>query len=138
MERVFDRELSDLELTQLEKFNPEGMKWIYHSNYYDGPLSGMVEYRGLRYWINCYDQDANVDGVWYRRFTVWTLSPESEKWEKERHSKFRELVGPHCDYEDFQEPWFNEKKYPHWKTYYDLYPPKPCPLTGTLVGWAEW
>ena len=87
------------------------VKLIYHSNYYDGPLSGVCTVDDKRYWFElceelearcpteCHCQcDEHEHVAMMRRFAVLELTPEEWAIEDARHKAFQEAVGTHTDY----------------------------------------
>jgi hypothetical protein len=75
-----------------------GGRFLYHSNYYDGPISGVMETEdGRRYW---FDTDAEYRPDQGYSYLLYDLTPEEWKLEDRRHALFREHVGTHCDYDE--------------------------------------
>lgn len=94
------KSFANIDLSKYPKV--ENPKLLWHSNYWDGPLSGAVEYEGKM----CFFQMAeeNIPGEdekpsFYRRFVILELSPEEIEEENYWHALFREHVGTHTDYE---------------------------------------
>lgn len=87
----------------------EGIIPLWHSGYYDGPLSGFCMYKGEPHF---FDMKREYLGkrLWksvYRTFWIYKLTPEQWEFEKYWHNEFRLHVGTHTDYE-----WNEtEKKY---------------------------
>ena len=84
------------------------VKLLWASDYWDGPLSGMLEYKSQPYWFllcaegtdNCAEessQESNSD--WYRRFMVVELSTAQLQDEEYWHELFKQKVGMHMDYD---------------------------------------
>lgn len=82
---------------------------LYHSNYYDGPLTGvMLAEDGERYWFKVNedtqfvrtggDDDDPEYAPW--RYELYALTADEWAAEDEAHAAFRELVGTHCDYDE--------------------------------------
>lgn len=87
---------------ELDDFTGE-IKWLWHCDYWDGPLSGMVQLRGHQYWAQMFDEitATNVDGSFQaRRFAVIPLSDTELAAEQADHRLFRTYVGEHTDYGD--------------------------------------
>lgn len=74
-------------------------RFLYHSNYYDGPISGaMLAETGERYWFDAHpDADPYNTGYWY---LLYELTPDEWELETRRHDLFRRYVGTHCDYDE--------------------------------------
>ena len=93
----FDIPLSDMYYKDEEEQPEATMLW--HSNYYDGPLSGLAEYKDELVWFNIIDwEHDNVFNM--RTFGLYELSDEETKYELDWHQLFCEQVGYHCNYEN--------------------------------------
>lgn len=100
-----------LELPKLESW-----RMLYHSGYWDGPLSGMILFEMERHWFELCDDmldhseepefapwfsDDCPEGFevpWTRRYLVYRLTPEQLSSVDSMHADFNALVGFHCDY----------------------------------------
>lgn len=130
-----------------EKDQPDLEMW-WHSNYYDGPLSGMAKYNGEWVWFDCIEEnDYNGDRI----FALYELTEEQVEGEKAHYFAFRTEVSTWCDHhpdvmklpgdeqvkKDFMEFFNNHDKWPdlkltsgkklgefHW--YQFKYWSKPC------------
>jgi hypothetical protein len=72
---------------------------LWHSNYYDGPLSGMALYEGKKVWFEC--DEWEHDNLYHMRtFNLYELSEEEIAEEEYWHELFRKHVGWHSDYGD--------------------------------------
>ena len=72
---------------------------LWHSNYYDGPLSGMADYKGKKVWFDCVeDEHCNIYNI--RIFGLYELSDEEVKEEEHWHQFFCDNVGKHSNYVD--------------------------------------
>lgn len=86
------------------------IKMLWHSGYWDGPLSGMCSVAGEKYWFECIEQwddknsypedDDDFYPPWYRRYLIWKLDPEQQVTIESRHLKFQTMVGTHTDYNE--------------------------------------
>ncbi len=77
---------------------------LWYSNYHDGPLSGLAEYSGEKYWFDMVQNDH--DTLFHiRTFGLYKLSLEELETEEKRHQLFRDMVGHHCDYGDNYAPY---------------------------------
>lgn len=74
---------------------------LWHSDYYDGPISGMAEYKGKKVWFK-WDKDVFEPLTDMRIFNLYELSDEEIEDEEQWHQHFREMVGHHCDYVEGQ------------------------------------
>lgn len=82
---------------------------LWHSDYWDGYLTGLCLYQDRKCWFRCVDsdwvkvgvdEDGDDDLQEHRTFEIVELSPdelaELEQW----HDLFRQLVGGHTDYNE--------------------------------------
>jgi hypothetical protein len=70
----------------------EDVKPLFHLNYYDGPLSGIVK---------CFDRHYYVKAVYpedRKYWVAWELTPAQAEIELAAHALFQEHVGTHTDY----------------------------------------
>ncbi len=87
-------------------------RWLWHSDYYDGPMTGMVEVNGKMLWAVWIDEEDWVEwesgeddepGEYERRSTRYyallDLGKERTDYEEYWHELFRLCVGTHCDWE---------------------------------------
>jgi hypothetical protein len=77
----------------------EEVHLLWHADYWDGPLAGLLRYRGELCWfaVVAENDDPDLEG-WYRRFAVLRLSKEQLVEEQYWHELFRQKVGTHTDY----------------------------------------
>src|SRR5215207_5227193 len=81
------------------------VKLLWHSDFWDGPTSGMLLYRGKKHWFQVCDESDDPDlQDYYRRFLIIELSDRQLEEEEYWHSLFREKVGTHTDYEPQEVP----------------------------------
>ncbi|MFA7264823.1 MAG: hypothetical protein WC054_00685 [Candidatus Nanopelagicales bacterium] len=127
----------------------DNIQWVYHSSYYDGPISGMVRLEdGTVLWAqmieqcDCYDEktdEADQCGF-YRRYQLYRLSPEQTAVEAERHADFQKYVGVHTDYTDGKRTHIgNTQPQIEWYRFYEKWSPRDSEvLVGAEpVGWWE-
>jgi len=94
------------------------MKMLWHSGYWDGPLSGLcllkdkrdIEPNNQKYWFsyaeawidnNSYpEDDDDFEPPWWRRFIIIKPTNNQLADVEARHAKFQRMVGTHCDYND--------------------------------------
>ena len=80
------------------------LEMLWHSGYYDGPLSGMALYNGNFVWFECdqwgdrYDNPDPCPDYGMRTYTLYELSEMDLKNEFDIHERFRKYVGHHTDY----------------------------------------
>lgn len=78
----------------------EGVRILWHSGYYDGPMSGVAEYNGEKVYFNLlkeYESKKLRKDVW-RTYNLYKITPELLKDILYWHEEFRLFVGEHCDY----------------------------------------
>lgn len=126
------------------------VKLLWHCNYWDGPINGIVEYQNQRYWFQQCDDFLNYPDMvdkwenfdetldWFRRYTVHQLTPEELTEEVYWHDLFSTCVGTHTDYDEHGK----RKGIVHDKNnseFYDKYKNKtPRFYTkNKIIGWFE-
>ena len=103
------------------------VKVLYHSSYYDGPLDGMLEWNGEKYWYLMYrdfphtmenleSDDEMFDGT--RCYVILKLSDEEMEEEAIVHKLWVECCGNGCY--DLPEDY---KPIKPTKLFYETYPP---------------
>lgn len=86
----------------------EGVRLLWHHDYYDGPLSGMCDCEGFRLWfsmaesyLDSEEYEASVDvheWPWWRRYICHQPTDEQMRVIVGEHDRFRVMVGTHTDY----------------------------------------
>lgn len=123
----------------------DGVRLLWHHDFYDGPLSGMCEHTGERLWYRVCDE-----GAYNRLFLCHRPTPEQAAVIESSHAKFQRMVGLHTDY-DYDGDWCRsrttelhrgEGALETWQQYYaeDEADPVPddtyWPATAAhIVGW---
>ncbi len=84
-------------LEELTEPNDFELKMLHHSDYYDGPISGLALYKGQKVWFHMIEyEDDNLFRC--RTYGLYELSKkdldEIEYW----HKRFQDGVGYHTDY----------------------------------------
>lgn len=99
------------------------VRLLWHCDYWDGPRSGMLEYREERCWFELISENDDPDLIqWYRRFAIIRLTSEQLAEEERWHELFRTNVGGHTDYDlDGREPGKGLRPREEWHRYYDFY-----------------
>lgn len=65
---------------------------LFHSEYYDGPLSGYFKYKDKHFYAKAiYEEDRKY-------WASWELTEEETKTALDRHDLFCKYVGTHCSY----------------------------------------
>lgn len=78
--------------------------FLYHSGYWDGPLSGVCLYQGERLWFNnVHDYQSKTEDGKYLDMRIYALHRlTAEEWKQEDywHNLFKKHVGTHTSYKD--------------------------------------
>lgn len=133
------------------QWNKGTVKWRFMSDYYDGPLSGLISAPSgefiagepvyLMYWAECFEE-SDWDGEdpepsWYRRYKVWDLTSASMNEKLRRIRAFEELVGTHWSWNEAGERGTRSQRV-DWHDYYDKEKQwKEWKPEGTIIGWFE-
>jgi hypothetical protein len=127
----------------------EDVRWVYHTGYYDGPLSGMVRLSdGREVWAEMIEECGEDQGhcSFFRRFQLWQLTDHQYDIEARRHADFQRYVGGHTDYdENGRRDLSLVRPQEQWAPFYENWggPPnsdglKPLRLTDAIpAGWFE-
>jgi len=80
-----------------DKDDTEHAVMLWYSDYYDGPISGLAEYKGKKVW---YEWNGNTlePLTDMRIYDFYELSYEEVVYEESWHQFFRDNVGHHCDF----------------------------------------
>lgn len=132
------------------------VRMLWHSGYWDGFLSGMIEYEGERYWFETSlvggwefvgedVEDEDDESVYVDRiFNVFKLTDEQMKVEDYWHGEFRKYVGVHSDYIDDDKAYNgrrtekNEHRMEDIKKFYDPYQKRTDEMvleSSQIIGW---
>jgi hypothetical protein len=138
---------------RLPVFARDEWRWLWHSDYYDGPRSGLILCNDEKFYIVCYDdgiirngemQDSGYSDVW--KYAVYKLTPEKLEYEERWHKLFFDLVGQHTTYnEKGTQLMPNDiKQKPDWAAYYLEFDAEyedfdlADPTVAELVGFVEY
>jgi len=123
----------------LAKIDFDETENIWVSDYWDGVISGMIEYQHKLYWFEMTQENENwKEGEWYRRFAILKLSKEQLEKEFEIHEDFQRFVGTHWDGKQLKPPPKFEKGKSN--EFYDKHSEyvKSRPFEENIViGWLE-
>lgn len=111
---------------------------LWHSDFWDGPLSGLIAHRGERLWFQMIAEN-NEPEAWYRRFALVRLSEQQLREEEWWHEMFRQHVGTHTDYQRADgDPGTVRPRDQHAK-FYDPYSKRVPPdlSANEVIGWFE-
>jgi hypothetical protein len=108
-------EVSGDDYLNLPQLNRSEVNVLWADDFWDGYLSGLLEYHSGKYWFQmCKDFDSD-DQLFYRRFLVIELSEEQLAEEQFWEDLFQEKVGiypnkqPEEMWHEFYEPYKNRK-----------------------------
>jgi hypothetical protein len=121
------------------RIDPAAVRLLWHVDFWDGPRSGMLLYRGEERWFELVAE--GDEAGWYRRFVVLRLSPEQHAEERRWHDLFRQHVGLHTDYDpQGQRPVGALRPRAQWQGFYDAYRQRTsADFSGNeVLGWFEW
>jgi hypothetical protein len=118
---------------------------LWHDDFWDGPLSGVLLWRGERFWFQMREEyeppgDAGAEPwPWYRRFLVIRLTPEQLREEEGWHELFTRCVGTHSDDPDGRRETGAVHPKERWPEFYEAYNRRvPVdPTRNEVVGWFE-
>jgi len=122
------------------------LKMLWHSGYYDGPLSGMAEYNGEMVWFQCnwsYPPIEDIHNIIetdsHRRYALYRLSDEDRE-ELCRHQMFRDMVGYHSDHDpDTYAPFTKKSGFDEfYEQKKDKKHRKIDPESGEVLGEVAW
>lgn len=119
----------------------DSVRLLWHSDFWDGPRSGVLESNGERCWFEVIaeNQDEDLRG-WYRRFVIVRLTPEQLAEECKWHELFCEKVGVHTDYDaSGTRRLGNLRPREQWREFYEAYEARrPLDLAeNEVLGWFE-
>lgn len=141
--RSAQRSMTEFESTIIETY-PQiprlDVKLLWHCDFWDGPISGMLLYRTDMCWYAMIVENENDNGSWYRRFAVIRLTAEQLADEQYWHDLFRQHVGTHTDYGDDERRTLGAVlPKTGWHNFYDKYDerPKRDYSTMPILGWFE-
>ena len=118
----------------------DGPRLLWHSDYHDGPVSGMLELDGEQCWFLFVDSLGDDDER-TRIFNVYRLTQEQLADEIERMAYFRERVGTHCDYKpDGKRDIGGLRPQEMRAAFYERYPPGKDRgySKNEVIAWFEW
>ncbi len=126
--------------TKVTQIPRENVRILWHSGFWDGPLSGMLEYDGDQCWFEMFSENEDDDPTWYRRFAVIQLSPDQLADENHWQDQFRRHVGGHTDYDSGQERSHDSiNPEEQWSQFYEKYKARAEPdySPNRVLGWFE-
>jgi len=116
------------QLKELREENGGQTRLLWHENYWDGPLTGVMLWEGEKCWFETYeddfverplteeeikdwadflkipveevDEEDKIDYEPYRRYNVYRIPKETMEAIEYNHNLFRKYVGTHTDYDE--------------------------------------
>lgn len=112
---------------------------IWVSDYWDGAISGMLEYQNELFWFEMTQENEEwKEGEWYRRFAIIKLSNEQIEKEFEVHEDFQRYVGTHFDGKQLKTPPnFEEGKMNEFYDKHSEYVNSRSFEDNEVIGWME-
>ena len=113
---------------------PEDVRYLWVSDYYDGPLAGLCQYRGEKLWFKIRCRPEHGPDV----FDLFRLTSEQLEAQERDHELFRQHVGFHWDYgDDGCHPIGQVRDKATWHLYYDAPHPELDLTMNVVVGSYE-
>jgi len=84
-------------LNNYQEISKIDIRWIYDVDYYDGPLSGMIEYNKKNYWTEAIHLVKSYTGT--NLYVVLELTQEQYDHQEYWNELFELCVGTHCRYD---------------------------------------
>lgn len=112
---------------------------LWHSDFWDGPITGLLLWCGERLWFQMIDESGENEAAWYRRFLLVRLSEQQLHDEEWWHELFRQHVGTHTDYNRADgDPGTVHPQSQHAKFYAPYSKRVPLDLSqNEVIGWFE-
>lgn len=124
----------DVPLSEFYDDEQPDLEMLWHSNYYDGPLSGMAEYNGEYVWFNCTEED----DYGTRIFALHRLSEEDRQLLFFQHEMWRKYIGNHCDHHpDMYADYTGDGDFKRYEEIKKTFR-KVDPTKGEKIGEAYW
>lgn len=112
---------------------------LWHCDFNDGPITGLLAHRGERAWFQLIEDYADCEGLSYRRFLLVRLSEQQLRDEEWWHELFQQHVGTHTDYERAEGDSGTVRPQAEHAKFYDPYSKRvPLDLSqNEVIGWFE-
>lgn len=131
---------------QLPRLLKSQVGWLWISDFWDGPLSGMVKYHGSWYWCFCFCENDGIfkkknksQNTWFRRFLIVELTVEQIAGEKYWNDLFCEHVRTNTTAYEARKDKNMEPTNNH-KLFYESYSKRAEPdySKNEAIGWVEY
>lgn len=123
----------DVPLSEFYDDKQPDLEMLWHSNYHDGPLSGMAKYDGEYVWFDILDED--IYGT--RFFGLYQLSEEDQQILFSRHELWTKYIGRHCEHHPDQYADYGTGDFEKYNEAIKTLP-NVDPVKGEKVGGAYW
>jgi hypothetical protein len=98
-----------------------GVRILWESDWWDGPISGVAEYRSRQGWFHAAWDRMTDDWEWPRRLVLYELTSDELDREWSGHRLFEAKVSTkHCHHDDAPAPVVHPQS--EWSEFYDLHP----------------
>lgn len=125
--------------SDLAKIEFSKTETIWVSGYWDGAISGMIEYKNELLWFEMIQENEEwKEGEWYRRFAILELSNDQIEKELKVHEDFQRYVGTHFDGKQLKTPpEFEEGKMNEFYNKHSEYVKSRPFENNEVIGWME-
>lgn len=114
-----------------------GVKLLWLGNFYDGPISGMVQVGSTLHWAQTVDEcpldDATGCG-WYRKYKIMTLTPEQALHEIVKQDSYVQHISGYREL-GWRLNFTMQQPQSEWQKFYDAYPDSDQEPSGPVIGW---
>lgn len=121
-------------LARAPEIRLDEVRWRFISDYYDGPISGLLDFRGRMYRFCCFPEDIPDQRI----YVLHELSPEELTDSLRCKARFEELVGTHWSFDDQGKPLPSVARKPESvRQFYEgrTRTPAPHPQDKPIVAW---
>ena len=127
------RKFDNAAITQIPR---DQVRLLWSDDWYDGPISGMAEVQGARYFFEMIDPDALGEEEEHRKYWLIELNADQLNEEEQWHELFCRKVGTHFDFT--ARPALPEEQV-DLAAFYGPYRERKTPDYGnnTFIGWFE-
>lgn len=81
------KDLQNFDISTVPQFPSGSMKYLYHHDYYDGPIDGVAEINKEPYYYFCHGWEGDLP---FRRFLLFKLTTEEFELLNKQHGEFEE------------------------------------------------
>jgi len=124
---------------ELIKIKSIDIQFVWTSGFFDGPISGMLEYKNELFWYEMTQENHDwIEGSWYRRYGIIKLTREQLNKELVVHEDFQKYVGTKWDEKLLKSPPKFVKG--QQKRFYDKHSEHTNSMPfekNELIGWME-